>query len=320
MKRLTIPLLILILVAVVWILVSKREKSRVAPTVTENYLNLDCSRINRLVASSPVRTIELSKKDGQWFVGDSILRLADQNAVTRILDRTCSLSVGEVFSQNPDMQDEFNVVEGRGTEVSFYDNDSLLGSIIIGKMDQKMTRTYLRKSGSNDVYIVPPLFNFAYNMTRGQWMDKNLISCNQDSVASVELLSPSRMLKLEPKPEEDEQGREWTIINLKGGQSKGVDARTSVVFSFLQQACALRGFDMVGPQDSGKVDFDPVKLTLIVDQMDSTSDTVQFAQIPPGDNPRRFYARRPNGIDTFVVSNMTYEILAKKYEDFAWPK
>ncbi len=321
MKRLIVPVVVLIVVAVVWIVVSKREKAKVAPTVTENYLNLNCDKINRVVATSPARTVELVKQDdNRWYVRDSVLRLADQRAVEQILGRACTLSVGEVFSQNPDMQKEFNVVEGRGTEVSFYDNDSLMSSIIVGKMDPNMTRTYLRKEGSDDVYIVPPVYNFAFNMTRGQWMDKNLISCNPDSVASIEIYNDNRMLKLVPKPEDTSQVRQWTVINLKGGQSKGENARASAVFPVVRQACSLRAFDMIGPQDIGKVNFDPVKLTLIVDQTNGSADTVQFAQIPPGDNPQRFYARHPNGADTFVVPNMTYEVLAKKYQDLIFPK
>lgn len=320
MKRLIVPIVVLIIVAVVWIVVSKREKARISGTVTENFLELNCESINRIVASSPAREVELIKTDGLWYIKDSIPRLAEQRAVTQILGRACTLSVGEVFSQNVDKQDEFNVTDDRGTTISFYDGDSLVSAIVVGKLNADMTRTYLRKKESNDVYIVPPVFNFAFNMTPGQWMDKNLIVCNQDSVSSVEIIYPSKAYRLEPKPDTGGQVREWTIVNLKGGQSKGVDARGSVVFSFLQQACALRAFDMVGQQDIGKVDFDPVSLSIIVNRYDETADTVQFAQVPPGDTPRRFYARRPAGIDTFVVANMTYEVLAKEYDDFAWPK
>ncbi|GEM_PF-1197937 len=318
MKRLVLPLIILIVALGIWLYVNKQEEQKVSGSVTRDFLNLDCEKVNRIVISSPVENLTLIKQAEKWFIQDAIPKLADFDAVNRVLQHACTLSVGGVYSNNPEMQQNLMVSDDEGTKVSFYEGEVLLSSVIIGKPTPGYANAYLRQAGSNDVYVVPALFSFAFNMTRGQWMDKFLVRTTIDSVASLDFFYPDKSLSIKRKPVEGEEGPEWAVY--EKGLDKGFDALSSRVFPLLQQAATLRAMDMVTEADTGKIDFEPLGIKLIVNLLDGTSDTVEFAQIPPGDMPKRYYARKPDALDTFVVPNMVFEIFTRDVEDLAVPR
>jgi len=306
MKRLAIPIAILVVILIIWLVQSKMETNRITGKVIENFLELDANDINKIVIMNNDDTLTFSKEQDNWFLLDSLPRRADSMAIGNMVTTAAEIRVGNVISQNIERQGDFMVDEIMGNLVRFYRDDILLNEVIIGKMASDRTHTYIRKPDSDEVYLAEGLLSYTFNRQKTQWLDKTIFSFVPGSITNVELIYPDRSLKLFAGDSL------WYVAQKPYKDS--IMADSIKMGAFLGIIGKLHANDFMNAADSGLVDFDNFSLKANISLIDGTAHSIEFAKVNEDNN--RVYCRKSGLNEVFVIYISRFGTLKKKLSDF----
>ncbi len=307
MKRLMIPAIILVAAVIIWFFQSSYEEKRIAGTTINNFLELDAADINRIVIVIPGDTIKLYKDDPVWLLENSPApKRADMMIINNVIGAATSITVGNVVSENREQQAIFQLDSTNGILAGFYNDNTLLNSVIIGKLTSDNAHTYIRIPGSDEVYISNKVLNYTFNRDRNLWLDKTIFAMNPELIKSIELKQPDKSTKLNLS----EDG--WFVS--KKPYTDKIAADSTKVLNFLRQLCYLRGNDFANISDKGNINFE--KPALIIDiSLPDGNVQIEFSEIIDKDLGR-YYCRRADQMDTLVVSMPVFNDINKDFAGF----
>jgi len=307
MKRLMIPAIILVAAVVIWLVQSSYEEKRIAGTTINNFLELDAADINRIVIVLPGDTLKLYKDDPVWLLDNGPKpKMADMMVMNNVIGAATSITVGNVVSENREQQTIFQVDSTNGVLVGFYNDSTLLNSVIIGKLTSDNAHTYIRIPGSDEVYSSNKVLTFTFNRDRNQWLDKTIFAMNPDLIESVELKQPDKSTKL------NLSGENWYVS--KKPYTDKIPADSTKVINFLRRLCYLRGNDFANVSDKGNINFENPSLVIDISLPDGTVE-IEFSEIIDKDLGR-YFCRRGDQQDTLVVSMPVFNDINKDFAGF----
>ena len=306
MKRLTIPIAILVVILIIWLVQSKIETRQITGRIIENFLNLNADQITKIVTINGVDTLTFQKDQGRWYLLDPLPRRTDSMAVLNMLSSAAGIRVGKVISENVDRQGDFMVDKIGGNLVLFYRDDSLLSEVIIGKVASDRTHTYVRKPDSDEVYLADGLLTYTFRRQKSQWLDKTIFSFSPESVAKIELVYPDDGIRLSVSDSA------WYIA--KKPYKDSILADSAIVVNFVRRVSNTFANDFVNATDSGLIDFKNFSLKINISLDDGSTHSAEFAKESKDNN--RIYCRKPDLDETFVIYKSRFEGLKKKYSDF----
>ncbi len=306
MKRLIIPAIILIVIFAIWFIQSKIETRSTSAKTISGFLKLDPAEVNKITVKTATDNFIFALRNGRWYLEGEKPRIADSSAVINMITSSADMKVGNIISENPERQKDFLVDTLTGNLVQFYNGESLLNSIFIGKMSSDYTHTYVRKPGSKEVYLCDGLLTYIFNRRRPQWLNRAILSFAPESAKEVEFIYPDKNFRI------TKATSEWYVAKSPYTDSLPTDSMKTD--AFLRQAGMLRASDFVGEADSGKMDFSRPAMTLNVSLVNGSTEKVEFASADSTAN--RFYCRTPEGEDIFVLSKSVYSNMLKQAADF----
>jgi hypothetical protein len=307
MKRLIIPLGILIVILAIWLVQSKMESKRISGKTIDNFLNLDAERINKIVLHTKNDTLTFYLQGGTWYAQDTVPRWADTLAINNMITTAVGLKVGNIISQNPDLQTSFQV-DSTGNLAEFYDGDRLLSAVLVGKVSSDYSHTYVRKPGSDNVYLAEGLLTYVFNRQRIQWLDRTILSVAPDLIAAVEISYPQENIAYKIFRHDSL----WFVA--KSPYTDSILADSQKVASYIIQFQSLIASDFTKATDDGLIDFDSLSLVLNLSLVDGATRSVSFAKIVPEGS--RVYCRKPDLEEPLVIYKSKYQNLAKRFADF----
>ncbi|MEW5922805.1 MAG: DUF4340 domain-containing protein [Candidatus Zixiibacteriota bacterium] len=307
MKRLIIPVAVLVVIGLAWLIQSRLENKRIRGKTYENFLGLSDEEINRIDILGPEDTLMFRLDGANWYVTiDSLYRRADTMAVRNMIKTAIDMKVGNVISQNAERRKDFMVDDTGGNLIRFYRDDRLLSEIIIGKPANDYTHTYIRKPGEDEVYLANGLLTYAYRRQKTQWFDKTIFSIPPVTINSVELDYDKKAYKLW------QADSVWFYGERPFRDSSLADTIKTRIF--LTSICNLNANDFVNAADSGLIDFDNPSLTLKISLADGTARSVVFSAVNEGTS--RVFCRTPDFNDTFVIFRSRFDNLKKDLSGF----
>ncbi|UCD16270.1 MAG: DUF4340 domain-containing protein [Candidatus Zixiibacteriota bacterium] len=306
MKRLAIPAVILLIVVAAWLIQRSHEARQTAGRTVENFLGIDPAQIDKVEIFAPSDTFCLFLEGGRWYLDNATPRKADSLVVANVLTTASTLRVGDIISENPEKQTEFQVDDASGILVNFYGDQKLLNAVIIGKPASDYAHTYIRLRGENGVYSASGMVTYTFSRQRTQWLDKTIFPFDTSRIAAIDFIYPDKEFRIEradsiwlvsKSPHQDkiqaDSAKARVVINLSGG---------------------LRANDFVNATDSGKVDFSNIAFTLKATLTDGTSQSLAFARV--AEDAHRHYCRLDQGTDVYVIYSSVYDVLAAEFSSF----
>jgi len=306
MKRVILPVLILIIVAAIWFIYSSYESKRISGRTVDNFLGLNPDDVDSVTIFTPVDTTILFLDNGKWYFADDIPRLAEEPAVNNVLTKSAEIKIGDVHSENPERQDEFLVSDTLGVLVSYYSEGELLNSVIIGKPSQDYRHSYIRLRGENAVYKARDVLSFTFVRQRNQWLDRTIFTLNPDSIISMEFSAPDQGFAA------DLIDSVWFVRKLSSKETLPADsAKVRVALSLVSN---MRANDFINATDSGKIDFSDIALTFKVRLMDNSEYVLEFSKVES--DAQRHYCRQPDLGDIYVIYTSVYGTLTRDISHF----
>jgi hypothetical protein len=96
------------------------------------------------------------------------------------------LEITSLISTNPEKQKLFEV-DSSGTLVNVYEKGAQRASFRVGKPGSSYTDTYVRREGSNDVYLASGILSATFGRQAKDWRDKTIFKIDEDRIHSVKV-------------------------------------------------------------------------------------------------------------------------------------
>ncbi|MFH2056860.1 MAG: DUF4340 domain-containing protein [bacterium] len=298
-KSLLILLALLAVLLVVYLLVSSGEKQELTPEVKSDFLAVDSGVVDQIKIKKFGSEMDFTKQADGWYVSDGEkLRRAQPEAVQAVAQLAYGLSVGEMVSSNPDKQMLFQVDTLTGVALEFYRGGEYLAGLVVGKTGGDYQSTYVRRSGSNDVYAALGTFSHLFSRPPSSFMDKTLLAIDPGAINVVEYKGRGTDYSLML------QDTVWMVLPAAGESFAGDQARIGRTVSGFAK---LQFSEFPARPDSLSVDFAQPDLEITVGLRDGTERALRFVKeegesknfyVVSGDNPE------PYVIFDYVVNNM----------------
>ena len=186
MKRTTWILVGTVLVLAVITYVVMRQPGEVSTTEGSGTMlvSYDSASVDKIEINAAGSSIVLEKQGNGWMLTSPLRYRADQNVVTAAAGKGKSIEVKNVVSSNPEKQGLFQV-DSSGTLVQMFAAGNVVAAFRVGKPSPSYTETYVRKEGTNDVYLADGMFSYTFTHPPKDWRDKSIYKSESDLIRSV---------------------------------------------------------------------------------------------------------------------------------------
>jgi len=128
----------------------------------------------------------LERQGGVWMVTAPVRYRADDVTVGATLAAGKHIELTGLVSYNPEKRGVFQL-DSSGTEVTIYEHGAPKAVFWIGKPSTSYTETYVRRDGSDDVYLATGMFSSTFARRTSEWRDKTIFKTEQDAIGAVTL-------------------------------------------------------------------------------------------------------------------------------------
>jgi hypothetical protein len=147
-------------------------------------VSYDSASVDKIEVNAAGGSTVLEKQGNGWMLASPIRYRADQNVVTAAVGKGKSIEVKNVVSSNPEKQHVFQV-DSSATLVQMYAAGNVVAAFRVGKPSTSYTETYVRKEGSNDVFLADGMFTYVFSHSPKDWRDKSIYKTDPDIIRSV---------------------------------------------------------------------------------------------------------------------------------------
>ncbi len=186
MKRSTLILVgILALLTLATFLVLQRpgERSKTSDD-GEMLVSYDSAMVDKIEVKSASGTTMLQREGSGWMLTAPLRAQADESSVQQLLSQGRKIALKALVSGNPQKQGVFQV-DSTGTLVRISTGGEERAAFRIGKAGPTYTETYVRREGSNDVYLADGMLLQVFVRQPRDWRDKAILRMPQQSIKSV---------------------------------------------------------------------------------------------------------------------------------------
>ena len=253
-------------------------------------VDFDSAAVDRIEIRSPNGPAVIERQGGVWMVTTPVRYRADDGTVASTLSSGKRMALQGLVSSNPVKRSLFQV-DSSGTMVRIFEHGAEKTVFWIGKPSPSYTETYVRREGSNDVYLASGIFSSTFSRRTSDWRDKTIFKTDQDAIAGVTLRFGDTSIVL------TRQDSVWKI---------GDDvAKTEAVKSFVGALANLQADDFV---DTTVAEMPPLTLQIELGGMQ-----VRLYKMKEGD---RFYVKTSTTTQIFELAGWRASQLIKRKQDF----
>ncbi len=256
-------------------------------------VSYDSAAIDRIAIRQAAGTVELEKGSDGWTLTSPLRYRADQAAVAEAVGKGNHIEISSLVSNNPEKQHLFQV-DSTGTLVQFFDKGNERAAVRIGKPSSAYTDTYVRREGSNDVYLAKGIISFLFTRATKEWRDKTIFHTTQEGITSLTFHYGDTTFTLAF------QDSSWRINQVPTDQS--------VVRSFLSSLANLSADDFV--------DTALTSLPRMTASIEVEGTLIQFYPAPQGGN---YYVRSSRAAQWFELQGWRATQVLKRVKDFFPP-
>jgi hypothetical protein len=186
MKRNTLILvgiLLLLIVAVFFVLQRPGERS-ISADGTEMLVSYDSAAVDKIEVKSASGTTILQREGAGWMLTSPLRAKADEAGVHQLLGKGRMIALKALISNNPQKQSMFQV-DSTGPLVRLFAGSDERAAFRIGKPGASYTETYVRREGSNDVFLADGMLLYLFAKQPRDWRDKAILRMPQESLKNV---------------------------------------------------------------------------------------------------------------------------------------
>jgi hypothetical protein len=186
MKKSTLILVatFVVLLIVTYLLLRPSGEKITTYKISERIVDIDSAAVEKIELKTPDRQIVLEKMGGQWMLTSPLHYPASPTATEQLLTQLKDIKLESLISSNPEKQSLFKV-DSSGTVITVYEHNAAKPAFIVGKEGSDYLSVYVRKVGSNDVYLAQGLHGYTINKQVHEWRDKTIFKTVPQSISQI---------------------------------------------------------------------------------------------------------------------------------------
>jgi hypothetical protein len=186
MNRTTVTLvIILVLLGIATFLVLRRPgESSATETTGKTLFDYDSSGVDNVEIRTIAGTTVLEKINGTWMVTAPGRYKADSAAVCAIVNQGKHVELKALVSSNPEKQSVF-VVDSSAPFIRISEKGTERAAFRIGKVSSSFMETFVRREGSNDVWLASGFLTATFNRQAKDLRDKTVFRTERDLIKSL---------------------------------------------------------------------------------------------------------------------------------------
>jgi hypothetical protein len=186
MKRSTlilIGILALLIIATFVVLQRPGERS-VSSDQGGTLVSYDSAAVDKIEVRTSSGTTIVQREGSGWMLAAPLRAKADDAGIHQLLNRSKTIALKALVSNNPQKQSVFQV-DSTAALVKIFEGANERAAFRIGKTGPSYTETYVRREGSDDVYLADGMLLYLFSKSPKDWRDKAILHMPQETIRSV---------------------------------------------------------------------------------------------------------------------------------------
>ncbi|MGA9115541.1 MAG: DUF4340 domain-containing protein [Bacteroidota bacterium] len=175
---------IAVLALAAWLLMRQPGETSSDTSGGELLAFYDSAAVDRLEIRTREGEAVLEKSAGGWMLAHPVRYPADPEAVAAALGKGRSVRLTALVSTNPAKQHLF-LVDSSGTLVRVFEKGTLKAAFRVGKPGPGFTETFVRREGTDEVYLGGDLLGYTFGRAPLEWRDKTVFSAAREAIREV---------------------------------------------------------------------------------------------------------------------------------------
>ncbi len=199
MKRNILILAVIFVVALVAVLIIRStEEKRLSTENIRDFFWVDSTLIDSMAIKYGTWNHLFLDANGQWqmVVDSELVYPASQTDIAQVIRTTNEMVLTDLISINPANQARFKTDTISGTVIKFFDSGQPLSRFVLGRIGQDMTHTYVRRVGSDSVFLAKGKFTGIYTKPPSSWMDRRAVTMTPAEIAALHWEYPTSEVHL----------------------------------------------------------------------------------------------------------------------------
>jgi len=190
------PIAILVGVMVVGLaafLLLSRNPNRVESKA--KMLSVDSTTVNYIRVKNNDGDIQLKKVGAHWRIASPFDFPANETYVKSLIDKAIGLEYESLVSKNREKFDQYELGDS-AVYVEIGVEGGKIDKIYSGKPSETYTHTYMRREGSDEIWLVSGTPKSAFSRRPMDWRDKKVFELDRTMVTKILLKFPDETLEL----------------------------------------------------------------------------------------------------------------------------
>ncbi len=273
MKRNIIILAVVFVVAlVVVLLIRSTEEKRLSTEDIRDFFWADSNLIDSIAVKYGTWNHLFLDRQGKWqmVVDSALIYPASELDVVQAIRTTNEMVLTDLISINPANQERFNTDTIKGTVIEFYDDSQPLSRFVLGQTGQDLTHTYVRRIGSDSVFLAKGKFARIFTKPPSNWMDREAIPWDAGQISEIHWQYPTSEVRLARREDHAYEVAQDPTFDWTAADSAKAAQKFTAVANFYYS-----GF-LPGERED-EANFDEIMLTMTVTDTGGNQQSLIFA-------------------------------------------
>ena len=174
------------LIVIAYLVMQRPGESSSPETSGASRVQFDSAAVDKIEVRSASGQAVIEREGGAWMLTAPVRYRADDAVLASTLSSARRMELKGLVSSNPQKRSVFQV-DSTGTLVRLYEHGTERAVFWIGKPSPSYTETYVRREGSDDVYLASGAFSSSFSRRTNDWRDKTIFKTDQDAISGVTL-------------------------------------------------------------------------------------------------------------------------------------
>ncbi len=290
MKKSNWYLLGIILVLLLVVYINNRQESTTEKSkVKTSFIGLDSLQIDRLELKTSDQTdLVLVKDAGQWYISEPIRYPANRPVIDDMLGKIGGFTIENTISQQLETHPSFGLDSLSGFDVRIFQNGKMAGEMVIGKVDNDWSHTYVKEKDQKEVYLLNGNIGYVFRRSLRDWRDKTILKLDQEQVKQITIQQIDQ-----PELIFQKNDSLWQVES----NSRKAQAKSTIMAQILSSLSNLLTADFA--DDTLQLSFDSPQLTLSAEMTNGEKQTL--IGIPADTTANRYYLKNTQNPQIFIV-------------------